>query len=150
MHALRLREEKAVPVKYLQAECGVRYWEDGYVNGEEDTDGSRIPCRKGTAADNDSLGGGEWCPVIDVETGTIEGWPQGVSADIHYKVCDAGAYHLLDENREVVKSINGYVPSIMCPEGDGYGDYVIMKIDGTGKIANWKADLSDFEKDDDN
>ena len=136
MITLEVSETKKVPVKYLQAECGVRYWEDAKVNGEEDTDGTRIPCRAAEV----------WCPVIDVETGTIEGWPQGVSADIYYKVCDDGAYHLLDENRKVVKSINGYVPSIMCPEGDGYGDYVIMKIDGTGKIARWTPDLSDFQK----
>jgi hypothetical protein len=56
MHALRLKEIKAVPVKFLRARCGVRYWEDGTVNGEEDADGSRIPCREGTAADNDHLG----------------------------------------------------------------------------------------------
>lgn len=43
-----------VPVKYLRARCGVRYWEDGTVNGVQDDDGSRIPCRNGTAA-----GGGE-------------------------------------------------------------------------------------------
>ena len=46
----------------------------------------------------------------------------------------------------VVKAIEGYVPSIMCPEGKGYGDYVIMEIDGDGRIAKWRADLSDFEK----
>ena len=32
-----------VPVKYLRAECGVRYWEDATVNGVEDTDGKLIP-----------------------------------------------------------------------------------------------------------
>lgn len=67
MHALRLKETKSVPVKYLRARCGVRYWEDGEVNGVEDTDGSRIPCRQGTAADNDKLGGGNWCPTIRLE-----------------------------------------------------------------------------------
>lgn len=144
MHALRMKETKSVPVKYLQAECGVRYWEDATVNGENDADGSRIPLRD--PKPNDSLGGGTWLPVIDLDTGMIEGWPKGTTASVHYKVCDDGAYHLLDEDRNVVHSINGYVPSIMCPEGEGYGDYVIMQIDGDGRIAKWRADLSDFEK----
>lgn len=148
MHALRLKETKAVPVKYLRARCGVRYWEDGEVNGVQDEDGSRIPCREGTAANNDSLGGGNWCPTIDLDTGRIENWPHGTTASIHYKVCDDGDYALLDADRNVVAEIDGYVPGLMCPEGEGYGDYVIMEIGPDGTIAKWKADLSEFEKDD--
>lgn len=149
MHALRLKETRAVPVKYIRARCGVRYWEDAEINGVQDSDGSRIPLREGTSADNDSLGGGNWCPTIDLDTGIIENWPAGTTASIHYKVCDDGDYELLDANREVVKAIDGYVPSIMCPEGEGFGDYVIMEIDSDGKIAKWRADLSEFEKSDD-
>ena len=135
-----------VPVKYLRARCGVRYWEDATVNGERDEDGSRIPCRKGTAADNDKLGGGDWCPTIELDTGKIEGWPEGTTADIHFKVCDDGDYELLDENRAVVKAIDGYVPDIMCPGGAGYGDYVIMTLGTDGVIAGWRVKLADFEK----
>lgn len=138
--------KREVEVKYLRARCGVRYWEDATVNGECDEDGSRIPCRKGTAADNDRLGGGNWCPTIDLETGKIEGWPEGTTAHIHYKVCDDGEYELLDADRNVVKAIDGYVPSIMSPAEPGYGDYVIMTIGPDGAIANWRADLSDFER----
>lgn len=147
MHALRLKEVKSVPVKYIRARCGVRYWEDATVNGEQDEDGSRIPLRVGTAADNDHLGGGDWCPTIDLDTGVIESWPNGTTASVHYKVCDDGDYELLDADRNVVKAIDGYVPSIMCPEGEGYGDYVIMEIDSNGRIAKWVADLSEFETD---
>lgn len=150
MHALRLRGTKSIPVKYLRARCGVRYWEDGKVNGEEDADGSRIPCREGTAADNNHLGGGNWCPLIDLDTGKIEGWPEGTTASVHYKVCDDGDYELLDADGNVVKSIDGYVPAAMCPEGEGDGDYVIMEIGPDGTIAKWKADLSEFEADDEN
>lgn len=52
---------------------------------------------------------------------------------------------MLDVDGNVVKAIEGYVPSIMCPEGDGFGDYVIMEIAEDGSIANWIADLSAFE-----
>lgn len=127
------RKEK-IAVKYLQAECGVRYWEDAIVNGVKDEDGTLIPCRSG---DN-------WAPVIALETGVIEGWPQGVTAAIHYKVCDDGTYRLLDAARQVVAKIDGYVPSIMCPGDSGYGDYVIMDVGEYGQIAAWRVDLSEF------
>ena len=136
---ITVKEVKQVEVKFLQAYCGVRYWEDARVNGIEDDDGALIPCR--------SRIGDTWEPLINLETGTILNWPRGVVADIHYKVCDEGVYQLLDENRNIVKQIEGYVPAIMCPEGSGYGDYVIMKIDTQGKIANWVVNLLAFDDD---
>lgn len=134
---LDVAEEVKKEVKFLKADCGVRYWEDADVNGTTDEDGSLIPCRSGDS----------WCPVIDIETGAIRDWPAGTTADIHYKVCDAGAYQLLDADMNVVKEIEGYVPSIMSPGGNGYGDYVIMTIGPDGKIADWRVDLEDFEDD---
>lgn len=89
--------------------------------------------------------GDNWCPVIDLESGTILHWPKGVTADIHYKVCDEGSYSLLDAEMKEVAHRFGYVPDIMCPGGTGYGDYVIMNIDGAGKIEGWTIDLSDWE-----
>lgn len=121
-------------VAFLKVDAGVRYWEDATVNGESDDDGALIPCRSGDC----------WCPTIDLATGIIEGWPAGTTASIHYKVCDAGRYTLLDAERNEVKHIDGYVPKIMCPGDNGYGDYIIMKIDGAGKIAGWSLDLSEF------
>jgi hypothetical protein len=127
-------------VKYLLANCGVRYWEDGTVNGVQDNDDNPVmPLKEGDC----------WNVKIDLETGTIIDWPEGTTAETHYKVCDAGVYALLDGDSEIVTEIEGYVPTMMCPEGSGYGDYVIMKIDGSGKIANWKVDFEEFEKRDD-
>lgn len=121
-------------VAYLKAKCGVRYWEDATVNGEIDEDGSRIPCREGDY----------WSPLIDLRTGAIVNWPEGVTADIHYKVCDDGEYGLCDANGKVVHAVDGYVPSIMSPGDNGYGDYVIMTIGPDGKIADWKVDFAGF------
>jgi hypothetical protein len=135
---VKLKIEKEFEVKYLLAEVGARYWEDATVNGEEDTEGTLIPCRDGEY----------WKPLIDIETGVITNWDKGHTASIHYKCCDDGLYKLLDENKNEIKSIEGYVPKIMCPKENGYGDYVIMDIDRDGKIENWKADLSDFQDDD--
>lgn len=125
-------------VQYLRAECGVRYWDDATVNGESDERGTLIPCRHGQT----------WAPVINLETGKIADWPEGAMADVHFKVCDDGVYHLLDGDEKIVKTIDGYVPKMMAPGGDGYGDYVIMKIGPDGLIENWKADLSPFEDED--
>lgn len=123
-------------VKYLQVKAGVRYWEDAEVNDVEDEKGDLIPCR---VDDN-------WSPLIDLETGQILNWKEGTKADIHYKVCDAGAYTLLDEDRNMVKEIDGYVPNLMCPKDTGYGDYIIMDVDTKGFIAKWQPDLSDFDQ----
>ena len=122
-------------VRYLKAECGVRYWEDATVNAVDDVEGDLIPCREGDI----------WSLIIDLETGKIENWPEGTTANIYYKVCDDGRYTLLDTDRNKVKTIIGYVPPIMCPEGGGYGDYVIMNIDRDGIIQNWRASLGAFD-----
>lgn len=138
MVSLRLKTATDVQVKFLQAECGVRCWEDAKINGVKDEDGTLIPMRKGD----------DWCPLIDIETGVIEGWPKGTVADINYKVCDNGRYSLLDADKNEVKSIDGYVPKIMSPNYDGFGDYVFMEIDGDGKIGDWWIVLSEFEESD--
>lgn len=128
--------KRELPVRYLEARAGVRYWEDAKVNGEVDEDGSRIPKRVKDL----------WCPVIDLETGIVQDWPEGTVADIHYKVCDDGVYVLRDANMSEVTRIDGYVPKIMCPADRGYGDYIIMHIDGGGRIDKWVATLREFEE----
>lgn len=137
MHHITITERKRVAVTHIKAECDVRYWEDAVVNDQEDADGDLIPCRTGDC----------WTPVIDLSTGTIKDWPRGTTAKLHYKVCDAGRYSLLDVSGSEIASIEGYVPKIMCPGGAGYGDYIIMKIDAEGRIEGWNPDLSAFSED---
>lgn len=116
---------------YLEACAGVRYWEDATVNGAEDTSGVLIPLR---VADN-------WCPTIRLADGLVMDWPQGTTADIHYKVCDAGEYWLLDDKRRrVAKWVGDYVPDkFLSPTEPGGGDYIILKVSGDGLIENWEA-----------
>jgi len=135
MFEVEITKPAKVAVKYLKAECGVRYWEDATVNGVEDTEGDLIPCRVGDT----------WCPVIDLETGAVQDWPAGTAASIHYKVCDDGRYTLLGADLRPVASIVGYVPKIMCPGGGGFGDYVIMSVSDSGAIADWRADLTPWQ-----
>ena len=128
------------PVRFLTVGADVRYWEDGEVNGaEDDNDNPQMPF----------AGKDGWKVVIDLETGKIQGWPEGTTASVHYKVCDAGVYGLLDEGGEKRASIDGYVPKMLSPGGEGYGDYIIMKIGADGTIANWRVDLSPFSPDGD-
>jgi hypothetical protein len=132
---IEVQRTEKVQVKSLKVEAEVRYWEDAKVNGLVDCAGNLVPCRVGDC----------WSPVIDLETGIIADWPADTIADIHYKICDAGRYALLDQdgNEDAVR--DGYVPSILSPGGSGYGDYIIMHIGPDGAIANWDGtDLDEW------
>ena len=124
-------------VTHLLADMGVRYWEDSTINGvEDDADAPNMPMKKGDA----------WCIKIDLQTGKIEGWPEGVKASTYYKVCDGGIYSLLAEDGSVVVTVCGYVPRMLSPKENGDGDYVIMDIGPDGVIDGWRADLEYFEE----
>lgn len=126
------------PVDYdarlLFVDAEVRYWDDASVNGVEDKEGKLIPCRDGDS----------WRLAIDLETGKIIRWEIGKEADIHYKVYDAGSYALLDDAGDIIIKKDGYVPDMLCPKEEGYGDYIIMDVDKNGIIKNWKPSLDYF------
>lgn len=124
---------KEFDIEYLFVEAGVIHWDDGIMNGIEDKDGN-IPCRDGDC----------WKPLININTGKIVNWTQGVRATIHYKVCDNGTYKLLDVNMELIKKIRDYVPKMLSPKAEGWGDYIIMDIDPDGQINDWKVILDEF------
>lgn len=114
---------------HFLANAEVRYWEDAYVNGVEDGDGRLIPGRIGSI----------WVAKIEIATGKVCDWPKGTSADIHYKVCDAGEYWLLNEAGEKLAWRSGYVPgAFLCHGDNGFGDYIILKIGPDGQIADYK------------
>ena len=136
MHTIQQTITREVEVKYIRANCHVRYWEDASINGiEDDEDNPRMPCIKGDS----------WCPTIDLDEGVILDWPVGTTASVHYKVCDAGTYQLITPGLDIAVEIDGYVPKIMCPGDSGWGDYIIMDIDENGKIADWVVILDEFQ-----
>ncbi len=112
----------------LIVRAGVRYWEDATVNGVEDADGELIPLKIDEC----------WCPTIDLATGRIHWWPIGTTASIHYKVCDAGEYWVKDDNGTKWKYRDDYVPGFLAVGDEGYGDYIIMKVNEAGFIQGWK------------
>ena len=137
---IEIKVKKEVEVTHLLIEAKPRYWEDTEVNGISDENGDLIPCR------SDDI----WSPKINLETGIIIDWPLGTEANIHYKVCDSGEYWILDTNSEkLIKAKGYYVPNFLAIDDNGFGDYIIMKVDGQGKIQNWKFDLEPFLEEED-
>lgn len=137
---VKMKIEKEYDVKYLYADVDVRYWEDAKLNGKDCLEsGDGFPCKDGDS----------WKPEINIETGEIENWISGNTASIHFKVCDAGIYKLIDEKGICILTKNSYVPDCMCPNGGGYGDYVIMDIKENGFIQDWRSNIDDFCGDDD-
>ena len=130
---VKLTVTKEFDVEYLFVEAVVKYWQDGIIDGIQDNDGN-MPCRVGNI----------WKPLINVNTGKIINWKQGTTASIHYKVCDDGIYKLLDANMELIKKIRDYVPRMLSPKEEGWGDYIIMDIDADGQIQHWKISFDEF------
>lgn len=140
MATITLKRPVQYEVKYLKVNAGVRDWEDGEVNGQQDdNDDPKMPF----------AGKNGWQLLIDIDTGKIDDWPEGVTASTYYKVCDEGVYELLDAQMQVVAKHEGYVPAMMCPNENGYGDYIIMDVSPDGAIANWRIDFDKFSDEDD-
>ncbi len=130
--------QRAYPTAtHIHVEAEPRYWEDASVNGaNEDDDAPTIPLREGKL----------WVPRIRLADGKIEGWPEGTTANVHYKVCDQGEYWLADEAGERIAKWRGYyVPDeFLCHGDDGFGDYIILTICADGVIQNWTTpEISD-------
>lgn len=133
---VEIKVRKEVDLKVLSVKANVRYWEDSEVNGENDNEnGDNIPCKDGDL----------WIPEINIETGTILNWRLGTTAEIHYKVVDQCGWELKDHESNIVLSQeDGYVPDTLCPKESGYGDYIVMSIDGNGIIEDWEFNIDDF------
>lgn len=129
-----IKTEKEVELKIMHVSAGVRYWEDAVINGEEHEegwDGEGVPCKQGET----------WAPIIDIDNGRITNWEIGKTASIHFKVCDCCSWYFMDsQGNKVAEVINEYVPACLCPEENGYGDYIIMEIDAEGKIQGWEPE----------
>lgn len=132
---IKAQVTKKFEVVAIRVHAEVRYWEDATVNGVEDTEGTLIPLRSETL----------WEPTIDLESGRVRDWPEGTTADVHYKVCDAGEYELIDSDGNMVALKSGYVPDMLGVGEPSYGDYIIMKIGQDGLIEGWKPPIIDPE-----
>jgi hypothetical protein len=140
-------------VRYLKIDVGPRYWEDSKVNGQDDI--SWEEQNKGVkpnmpfatyfdeTASKRKSDSYRWVLTIDLLTMKIIDWPNGVEARVFYKVCDDGAYYLLDENKNILIEKYCYVPSILCYIENGYGDYIDMVIDKDGNLYGFPIEEKD-------
>ena len=139
--------------KILKISAGVRYYEDATIDGVDDISYDeqkqgmmpRVPCVVINPDEKNKADIWRWCPEIDAETGMVLNWKKGVKANIHYKVCDDCMIEYFEDEKLVCNNDDyWYCPDFLCPDEEGYGDYIIMRIDETGQIADWNP--KDVEK----
>lgn len=135
----KIKVEEEVDLAIAECWIHARYFEDAYIDGvRDDNDNPKMPfveehdCEKA------------WHIKINLDNGQILGWPQGVTARIHYKSCDENYVDILDRQLGIVKEYDGYVPNLLCPNDENDGDYVKMDIDGNGFIQNFNPNLDDI------
>lgn len=124
--------------KFIEVHAAVRYWEDGWLNGKQDSEGT-VPLRVGE----------DWRPTIELASGRILDWPEGVELRTCYKVCDAGEYWLLDAGRKRIAKWKGsYVPAqFLDHEGGGsVSDYIVLNVGADGLIKGWTQPFVDAER----
>lgn len=138
--------------KRIFVDMGPRYFEDSDINGEPDISEDeqfrvkahpRMPLTEWSDSDREY----RWRFEV-TEDGLIKGWPEGNTANVHYKVCDECRVRV-EEDGEMVVDYDDYVPKFLDPLGKGIGDYdgdyVRMDIDAFGQITPWhKEDLLSF------
>lgn len=142
-------EKEQFDVCKIKVSAGVRYWQDSKIDGVRDNDCEKegnhplMPCAEYIGEQNSFLRANNWrwCPIINIDDGRIDNWEVGKTADIHYKVCDDFVCYILGERGNVIHEYDNYVPRIMCPAENGYGDYIIMHIDANGYIEGWNKNL---------
>ena len=141
-----------VDIATIEVDTLVRYWEDTDVDGTPDIDfyeskgigQPRMPCAEQVKKEPNGCIYSDhwrWRPIIDVETGKVLNWKNGVQARVHYKVCDEFECVFKDRSSNIVKGYEGYVPRFMCPNEEGYGDYIIMNINEDGHIDGWDTSI---------
>lgn len=82
-----------------------------------------------------------WAPIIELDSGRIINWPNGVAASVCIKVRDNGRYLLLDANKSAIYSRDDeYVPDAYLVHSveSGYGDYIQFDVCEDGEILNYK------------
>jgi len=122
-----IKVEKEVEIRKVKLQVAVRY-------DDEDIP-YNFPLRNGNM----------WNATIDIDGGRVLDWPKGKKGNLEMKICDEGSYYLLDEDDNVVLSLEqDYVPNKLLP-GE-YGDYLKLHIDENGLITNWysKPSIADF------
>ena len=124
--------------RFIEVHAAVRYWEDGWLNGKKDSDGT-VPLRVGE----------DWRPTIELATGRVLDWPGDMELRTCYKVCDAGEYWLLDADKaRIAKWEGSYVPAKFLDQADGdsVSDYIVLNIGADGVVKGWQPPVVEAER----
>ena len=152
---VELTVKRNFDVHYLKVDVGVHNWGGGDVNGKEDIDFDEtkgegvpsIPCAvkvKDKPKSKNYSDHYRWQPIINLNSGQIINWTQGISAHVYY-IIDDGEYTLLDKDNNEIISVQSYVPYFLNPGEDPYADFMTMEIDENGFIKNWQCDSEAIE-----
>lgn len=141
---------REVDAKYLWCYVQPRYWEDTEINEQaDDEDGtlvhqhlkhlfpdSKDMIRRG-APENRSEG--FICIPINLDNGTVEGWPGGVTASFGYKSVDNNIFILEDDHGSVIyRTPKGDTEYVIGPKFmNDYGDYFVLQVEEDGSIVDW-------------
>lgn len=103
------------------------YWDKNDIEHECDNEKPEIPC----------FDDHNWKPIININTGKIINWDAPIKCHLFAKVCDEFKCKIKGLNSEDIITYEGYVPSFMAIEDNGYGDYIDMIVEEDGTIKNW-------------
>ena len=132
--------ERKVQRRILDIEVPIYHPEDATVNGEPDYR-HQTPMMPYLVQVNPGLEW-KWLISVDVETGEVIFWPQGVNATTNYKVVDECKLHFGAIDYE------GYVPDFLGIDDKSWGDYICITIKEDGFIKNWdKTKFYEWVKD---
>ena len=85
--------------------------------------------------------------IINIKTGFIENWPEGKTAYFgNVKLVDTASYALLDRNKNIIKSLRGYVPTFFSIGCNGWGDYMTFEVEADGHIKDWSFGEKEFQE----
>lgn len=135
-----IKEIKTVEVATLEIDAYIRYLEDTSFdfNGEWvncDVFNLECPC----------MDDHQWRPIIDINTGKILNWSTDKRFWVFGKVCDEFKCKVKNGDGDTIIDYEGYVPSCMSINDEGYGDYIDMIVNTDGTIKNWNFTQDDID-----
>ena len=129
---IKIIKEVEVEACLIDVDAHIRYLED--IGFEQDdnwcdcnADNPECPC----------FDGHQWKPIINLNTGKIINWDKEIKCHVLGKVCDKFKCIIKGINGEHLIEYEGYVPSFMAIEDNGYGDYIDMIVEEDGTIKDW-------------
>ena len=125
------KQDKDAP-ETIRVVAEVRYAENAEVNGEQESEDS--PKMPFLAKEEHCQDEWMWNLDIEVETGKIMNWPEGVTAKTWYKVCDC--CRILAKGK---KPYYDYVPKFLEIWSAGYGDYINIEVGADGCVIGWDS-----------